>query len=137
MTLLIPAAILCDPANLDLKRILSLSFASKFRIPPTQLVDCSYPTYKKQLSKVVQLNPTNAVGGLFISDLRRQLIESNTEPLHSPPTPIPWIKRNTINSTGPQTPICAYVGTKPTAKVARPVSSSVAISADFRPMRSP
>jgi hypothetical protein len=36
-------------------------------IPPTQLVDCSYPAYKQERS--VLLNPTNAVGGLFIPGL--------------------------------------------------------------------
>jgi len=44
--------------------------ASPSRIPPTQLVDCSYPAYKRTRSKPVP-NPTNAVGGLFIPSLQK------------------------------------------------------------------
>src|SRR4029077_14696193 len=39
------------------------------RIPPTQLVDRSYPAYKGTGARPVR-NPTNAVGGSFIPELR-------------------------------------------------------------------
>ena len=42
-----------------------------------------------------------------------------------------------IAADEPQMPMRSYVGTNATAKVASPMSSSVAISVDFRPMRSP
>jgi hypothetical protein len=37
--------------------------------------------------------------------VRAHSIDSNTEPPHSPPTPIPWMKRITVRMTAPQTPI--------------------------------
>ena len=69
--------------------------------------------------------------------VRDHSIASSTEPPHSPPTPMPWIARSTVNRTAPQMPIDSYVGTKAMAKVASPMQSSVAISVALRPMRSP
>jgi hypothetical protein len=42
--------------------------ASPFRIPPTHLVDRSFPAYNQSASEPVP-NPTNAVGGSFIPSL--------------------------------------------------------------------
>ena len=39
--------------------------------------------------------------------LRAHSIASNTEPPHSPPTPIPWIRRMTVIKIAPQMPIDA------------------------------
>jgi len=72
-----------------------------------------------------------------LRSVRAHSIASNTEPPHSPPTPIPWIKRITVSRTAPQMPMLSYVGTRPTATVARPVTSNVAIRVALRPIRSP
>src|SRR5256885_1734043 len=48
----------------DANKIMRQPSTHTRRIPPTQLVDHSYSTYKKQLPP--GLNPTNAVGGSFI-----------------------------------------------------------------------
>ena len=37
--------------------------------------------------------------------VRAHSIASSTEPPHSPPTPIPWMKRRTVRMTAPQMPI--------------------------------
>jgi hypothetical protein len=34
-------------------------------------------------------------------------IDNRTEPPHSPPTPIPWMKRRMTITSGPQMPICS------------------------------
>jgi hypothetical protein len=39
--------------------------------------------------------------------VRAHSIASSTEPPHSPPTPIPWIKRMIVKITAPQMPIAA------------------------------
>ncbi len=39
--------------------------------------------------------------------VRAHSMASNTEPPHSPPTPIPWINRMTVSRTGPQMPMLA------------------------------
>ena len=40
------------------------------QIPPTQLVDCSYPAYTSDCTRLFP-NPNNAVGGSFILSLLR------------------------------------------------------------------
>ncbi len=37
--------------------------------------------------------------------VRAHSIASNTEPPHSPPTPMPWIRRSNVRMTAPQSPI--------------------------------
>ena len=37
--------------------------------------------------------------------VRAHSIASRTEPPHSPPTPMPWIRRMTVSSTAPQMPM--------------------------------
>ncbi|SLH24045.1 Uncharacterised protein [Mycobacteroides abscessus subsp. abscessus] len=61
----------------------------------------------------------------------------STAPPHSPPTPNPWISRSTTSNTGAHMPICWEVGSRPTAKVAAPISSSATTSIFLRPIRSP
>jgi len=39
--------------------------------------------------------------------VRAHSIASNTEPPHSPPTPMPWMKRMIVRITAPQMPITA------------------------------
>ncbi len=39
--------------------------------------------------------------------VRAHSIDINTEPPHSPPTPIPWMKRRTVRMTAPQMPMLA------------------------------
>jgi hypothetical protein len=49
-------------------------------------------------------------GQLAISPRRRvdpHSIASSTEPPHSPPTPMPWITRNTTSNSGAANPIVA------------------------------
>jgi hypothetical protein len=64
-------------------------------------------------------------------------VARSTEPLHSPPTPIPWINRRTTSSTAPQTPLVSYVGTTPTRTVPIAIRVSVATRVALRPIRSP
>jgi hypothetical protein len=60
-----------------------------------------------------------------------------TAPPHSPPTPNPCRKRIATSRRGAQTPMDSYVGRMPIMKVATPIISSVATSADLRPILSP
>ena len=39
--------------------------------------------------------------------VRAHSIDNSTAPPHSPPTPIPWIKRSKVRMTAPQMPISA------------------------------
>ena len=48
---------------------LGASRTMEFEIPPTQLVDRSYPAYKRT-GRMPFRNPTNGVGGSFISSLQ-------------------------------------------------------------------
>ena len=41
---------------------------------------------------------------------RAHSIDNSTEPPHSPPTPMPWIRRRTVSSTAPQMPIDRIAG---------------------------
>src|SRR2546426_734084 len=52
------------------------------QIPPTQLVDCSYSTYRNSWQARLPPNPTNAVGGLFILNLQKQLAGSASPKSH-------------------------------------------------------
>src|SRR5216117_2700536 len=51
------------------------------QIPPTRLVDYSYSAYRNSWQARLPPNPTNAVGGLFILSLQKQLAGS------APPNP--------------------------------------------------
>ena len=64
-------------------------------------------------------------------------IESSTEPLHSPPTAMPWTSRSSTSSSGAALPIESAPGSTPTSVVASPIISSVTISVALRPIRSP
>jgi hypothetical protein len=55
--------------------------SSGFVIPPTQLVDLSYPAYK---GSECLLNPTNAVGGSFTPSL--DLFPVRRPDMNNPPT---------------------------------------------------
>ncbi|MFJ2881419.1 hypothetical protein ACIPJN_27885 [Streptomyces sp. NPDC086796] len=48
-----------------------------------------------------------------------------TAPPHSPPTAMPWTARGNTGGRGAVTPICAWVGSTPTRKVAAPIMISV------------
>ena len=62
---------------------------------------------------------------------------SSTAPPYSPPTPMPWRTRSATSSTGAQTPISSYVGSRPISAVPAPMMTSVQISIVLRPIRSP
>ena len=61
----------------------------------------------------------------------------STDPLHSPPTLMPWSTRPMVSSTAPQMPIVSYAGTRPMPTVATPIIMSVMMSSALRPTRSP
>ncbi len=61
----------------------------------------------------------------------------STAPPHSPPTAKPWSSRQTSSRIGAATPIVAYVGSRPIAKVATPIIISATTSIFLRPTRSP
>ena len=62
---------------------------------------------------------------------------SSAAPPHSPPTARPWAKRRMTSRIGAATPMVAAPGSRPTATVEPPISSSVAINVALRPSRSP
>jgi hypothetical protein len=47
------------------------------------------------------------------------------------------MRRSRISRMGARTPIVAYVGSRPIAKLATPMRLMVSTSMDLRPMRSP
>ena len=63
--------------------------------------------------------------------------ESNTEPPHSPPMPMPCSARSTVRIIAAHTPSWVYVGSRPMSRVPMPMTSRVAISVTLRPSRSP
>ena len=63
--------------------------------------------------------------------------QSSTAPPHSPPRPMPCSIRSSTRSRGAATPIESYVGSRPIAKVDRPMIIIVTTSIGLRPSRSP
>lgn len=61
----------------------------------------------------------------------------STAPPHSPPIAMPWIRRSTISRIGASAPTWAYVGSRPMAKDATPIITSVMTRVFLRPTRSP
>jgi hypothetical protein len=64
-------------------------------------------------------------------------MDSSTEPLHSPPTAMPWKMRINTSSVGASTPRVAAPGRMPITVVDRPIISNVTMSIALRPIRSP
>ena len=61
----------------------------------------------------------------------------STAPPHSPPTAKPWTRRQVSSRSGAATPMEAYVGSRPIAKVATPMRKSEKTSIFLRPTLSP
>ena len=59
------------------------------------------------------------------------------EPAHSPPTPIPCIRRRATSNMGAQTPIVLKSGNNPINVLLSPIIHNVTINALFLPIRSP
>jgi hypothetical protein len=55
----------------------------------------------------------------------------------SPPSPMPWPKRQRANSKGAVIPMAAYRGRAPIRNMDRPIVERARTSVVFRPMRSP
>lgn len=62
---------------------------------------------------------------------------SSTAPPHSPPSAKPWTSRSAISSSGAATPMVAWPGSRPMAKVEAPISRRLITSRRLRPTRSP
>ena len=62
---------------------------------------------------------------------------SSTEPLHSPPIAMPWMRRSATRISGAAIPIVSAPGSRPTTPEAMPIISSVTTSVVLRPTRSP
>ena len=58
-------------------------------------------------------------------------------PPHSPPMATPWTTRMRMRRTGPMSPACSYVGSKPIAVEAIPIVNMLSTSMRLRPSLSP
>ena len=109
-----------------------------------QASNASLPSASRQARITISERKSPSVAVVWIHDVNTPRFPCGacsatyvTAPPYSPPSASPCSRRSSTSATGAAMPICAYVGSTPTTKVAAPMMTIVMRKVCLRPTRSP